>query len=175
MAHAMGNVAVEVIETIGLIPHPNDASRPPIEPYISDVLPGLIAKYDWLGLILAVFDSDSGLSENPQPPSIHVFFDEESGVSGLPTSPEPFKSNGEAERWLESHWKQPRQDFNPSMLAPQMVIQAGDRHYLAVTAQLEKAQIGRLVKNEHWSADLGSLSEDTAEFQIIKAVATDYS
>jgi hypothetical protein len=56
-----------------------------------------------------------------------------------------------------------------------LVIKVGDRHYLAVTAQLEKVQIGRLVKNEHWSADLGALSEDTAEFQVIKAVATDYS
>jgi len=175
VAESTGSGSVEVMERIGLIPHPSDPTHPPIEPYISDVLPEVLSKYEWLGLILAVFDSDPGLGDNPQPPSIHVFYDAETGRSGLPMSQEPIKSHSDAERWLETHWQHPRQDFNVNTLAPQLVLKIDDRYYLAVTIQLEKVQIGRLKQNDHWTQDLSGMDESSLDFQIVKTIATDYT
>ncbi len=174
MADSPAPETVQILERVGLIPHPNDDAHPPIEPYVSDILPDLLAKYEWLGLILAVFDSASGLGENPPPPSIHVFYDQASGRTGLPMCPDAITSHADAERWLDSLWQNPRQDFNVSTLAPQLVLQVGDRHYLAVTLQLEKALLGRMKHNEHWSADLSAMDESSLEFEIVKTIATDY-
>ena len=174
MAKSIAQDPVEVVETIGLIPHPSDPTHPPIEPYISDVLPDLLDKHPWLGLILAVFDSDSGLGDHPAPPSIHVFHDEETGLTSLPRSADPIRSHRDAERWLEGYWRHPRNDFNINRLAPQMVLAIGDQHYLVVTVQLDRTEMGHLIHSDQWSADLGGMDKDSLEFQILVAVAKNY-
>ncbi|MCB0215292.1 MAG: hypothetical protein H6648_05320 [Caldilineae bacterium] len=174
MSQPPDGARVSIAESIGLIPHPSDSSRPPIEPYVSDVFADLLAKYDGLGVVLAVFDSDSGISDHPVPPSIHVYADEETGVTGLPQSPSPVSSLRDAEDWLMGYWQHPRQDFNMSKLAPQQVLMIDERPFLVVTGQLGKTELGRLIHNERWTADIGGIDEASLEFQVVAAVARNY-
>ena len=174
MAEPIGDVPIEIVERIPLMPHPSDPSHPPIEPYISDVLPELLAKYEDLGLVMAVFDSDPGLGEHPKEPEIHVYYDEDTGVTGLPITATPIRSHGDAEAWLEGYWQQPRQDFNISTMVPQLVITIDGKPYLVVTIQLEKPQLMRMKHNDHWSKDLSRMAESSGEFELVKIVATDY-
>lgn len=165
---------VEILESIGLIPHPSDPNHPPIEPYISDILPDLVESHDWLGVMLAIFEADSGLSDHPQPPVIYVYRDEDTGRRGLPMSADPVSSMRDAEQWLEQFWLHPRRDFNVNRLAPQLVLSVDDKHYLAVTIEMERIDFAHLAHNELWNADLTGMDEESAAYRIIEAVARDY-
>lgn len=55
-----------------------------------------------------------------------------------------------------------------------MVLAIGDQHYLVVTVQLDRTEMGHLNHSDQWSADLGGMDKDSLEFQILVAVAKNY-
>ena len=56
----------------------------------------------------------------------------------------------------------------------QAINMIDERPFLVVTGQLGKTELGRLIHNERWTADIGGIDEASLEFQVVAAVARNY-